>query len=59
MERKCKTCRFFKHDDQNLGVGECRELSPHILEDDSHLRIWPKVYVSDWCGDWVVMDERC
>jgi hypothetical protein len=56
MPDSCKTCRFFKKDDD---YGYCHRHAPQARiksadrDDGYDLYVkWPTVGADDWCGEW-------
>jgi hypothetical protein len=57
---RCETCRFFWKeacvDEAGVqGDGLCRRYPPVAVAQDEHYyqrEILPRVYGSDWCGEW-------
>lgn len=58
-EERCASCRFFDFEgDHDEHEGLCRRLAPEprLFTSDNGGDVpevaWPRVYETDWCGEW-------
>lgn len=50
--RRCNTCRHFLDYADASNRGECRRLSPRVVDPYHPGAVWPTTAKFDWCGDW-------
>jgi hypothetical protein len=50
VKKECRECKWC--DEDTCGAPTCRRHAPITLEDKGAHRVWPFIYLDDWCGDW-------
>jgi hypothetical protein len=48
----CVDCKFFHKYSEDNEYGECRRNPPSGRPAWEEVRLFPKVYEHDWCGEW-------
>ena len=53
MAEECENCRFWENVDVHVPeLGRCRVRSPSVSQ--VGIAQWPKVFKTEWCGEWKV-----
>ncbi len=51
-DQTCETCRFVEENKPDVWV--CRKAAPipYKASDGGLITLWPRIRLTDWCGDW-------